>query len=70
MKAVLPLTLSIFESTEAAQRALSALSGQDIYAGCCTLKIDYSKVNIYGSRSLLFTIFSSSVDCVSNTIGL
>ncbi|RMX41638.1 hypothetical protein pdam_00008905 [Pocillopora damicornis] len=27
----------------AAQRALATLNGQDIYAGCCTLKIDYSK---------------------------
>ncbi len=33
-----------FDNVEAAQRALATLNGQDIYAGCCTLKIDYSKV--------------------------
>ncbi|XP_068681115.1 heterogeneous nuclear ribonucleoprotein L-like [Montipora capricornis] len=32
-----------FDNVEAAQRALATLNGQDIYAGCCTLKIDYSK---------------------------
>lgn len=34
----------MFDNVEAAQRALATLNGQDIYAGCCTLKIDYSKV--------------------------
>ncbi|XP_031557317.1 heterogeneous nuclear ribonucleoprotein L-like isoform X2 [Actinia tenebrosa] len=32
-----------FDTVESAQRALARLNGQDIYAGCCTLKIDYSK---------------------------
>ncbi|XP_073258090.1 heterogeneous nuclear ribonucleoprotein L-like [Porites lutea] len=32
-----------FDNVEAAERALASLNGQDIYAGCCTLKIDYSK---------------------------
>ncbi|XP_032231297.2 heterogeneous nuclear ribonucleoprotein L-like isoform X2 [Nematostella vectensis] len=32
-----------FDSVESAERALAVLNGQDIYAGCCTLKIDYSK---------------------------
>lgn len=38
------LTYVTFDIVEAAQRALATLNGQDIYAGCCTLKIDYSKV--------------------------
>lgn len=38
------LTIVTFDNVEAAQRALATLNGQDIYAGCCTLKIDYSKV--------------------------
>lgn len=40
----LSLTVITFDNVEAAQRALATLNGQDIYAGCCTLKIDYSKV--------------------------
>ena len=35
-----------FDNVDAAQRALATLNGQDIYAGCCTLKIDYSKVSL------------------------
>lgn len=38
------LTHLMFDSVESAQNALARLNGQDIYAGCCTLKIDYSKV--------------------------
>lgn len=41
---ILSLTIFTFDNVEAAQRALATLNGQDIYAGCCTLKIDYSKV--------------------------
>lgn len=45
-KKSLSLTMITFDNVEAAQRALATLNGQDIYAGCCTLKIDYSKVKL------------------------
>ncbi|KAK3774192.1 hypothetical protein RRG08_001327 [Elysia crispata] len=32
-----------FDNVEAAKRAKQALSGADIYSGCCTLKIEYAK---------------------------
>ncbi|XP_056135540.1 heterogeneous nuclear ribonucleoprotein L-like [Lampris incognitus] len=32
-----------FESVELAQKAKLALNGADIYAGCCTLKIEYAR---------------------------
>ncbi|KAL2087316.1 hypothetical protein ACEWY4_018375 [Coilia grayii] len=32
-----------FESIQNAQRAKAALNGADIYAGCCTLKIEYAR---------------------------
>ncbi|XP_070832232.1 heterogeneous nuclear ribonucleoprotein L-like isoform X1 [Chaetodon trifascialis] len=34
-----------FESVEDAQKAKLALNGADIYAGCCTLKIEYARPN-------------------------
>ena len=33
-----------FDSNTSAQRAKQQLDGADIYAGCCTLKIEYAKV--------------------------
>ena len=33
-----------FESDASASRAKQQLDGADIYAGCCTLKIEYAKV--------------------------
>lgn len=33
-----------FDNLDAATRARENLNGADIYAGCCTLKIDYAKV--------------------------
>ncbi|XP_018546243.1 heterogeneous nuclear ribonucleoprotein L-like [Lates calcarifer] len=33
-----------FESVQCAQKAKAALNGADIYAGCCTLKIEYARV--------------------------
>ncbi|XP_068145569.1 heterogeneous nuclear ribonucleoprotein L isoform X2 [Drosophila tropicalis] len=39
-----------FDSLDAATRARENLNGADIYAGCCTLKIDYAKpekLNVY-----------------------
>ncbi len=33
-----------FESNSSAQRAKQQLDGADIYAGCCTLKIEFAKV--------------------------
>ncbi|KAJ8248549.1 hypothetical protein GJAV_G00243190 [Gymnothorax javanicus] len=32
-----------FESVESAQKAKAALNGADVYAGCCTLKIEYAR---------------------------
>lgn len=37
----------MFESVLCAQKAKAALNGADIYAGCCTLKIEYARVNIF-----------------------
>ncbi|KAK3562020.1 hypothetical protein QTP86_024802, partial [Hemibagrus guttatus] len=34
---------STFESVQNAQKAKAALNGADIYAGCCTLKIEYAR---------------------------
>ncbi|KAM9313989.1 heterogeneous nuclear ribonucleoprotein L-like isoform 2-T2 [Pholidichthys leucotaenia] len=34
-----------FQSVEDAQKAKLALNGADIYAGCCTLKIEYARPN-------------------------
>ena len=34
-----------FESVHCAQKAKAALNGADIYAGCCTLKIEYARVS-------------------------
>jgi len=33
-----------FDSVASAQRAKQHLDGADIYAGCCTLKIEYARV--------------------------
>lgn len=54
-----PLTLSPhprFESVQYAQKAKAALNGADIYAGCCTLKIEYARVssNICSTNSELY----------------
>lgn len=38
-------SLLTFESVKDAQKAKLALNGADIYAGCCTLKIEYARVN-------------------------
>lgn len=60
---ILSLTIFTFDNVEAAQRALATLNGQDIYAGCCTLKIDYSKVISFELWVLLgfFTFQCTSV---------
>lgn len=34
-----------FESIEDAKRAKQSLNGADIYSGCCTLKIEFSRVS-------------------------
>ena len=36
-----------FDSIDAASKAKEQLDGADIYAGCCTLKIEYAKVAIF-----------------------
>ena len=38
-----------FESDTSASRAKQQLDGADIYAGCCTLKIEFAKVCSQGS---------------------
>lgn len=43
----------MFESVLCAQKAKAALNGADIYAGCCTLKIEYARVML---RSSLLTV--------------
>lgn len=40
-------SLLTFESVEDAQKAKLALNGADIYSGCCTLKIEYARVNTH-----------------------
>lgn len=39
----------MFESVLCAQKAKAALNGADIYAGCCTLKIEYARVNTFSA---------------------
>jgi len=39
------LTLSSYDSVVSASRAKLQLDGADIYAGCCTLKIEYARVS-------------------------
>ena len=39
-----------FESNQSAQRAKQQLDGADIYAGCCTLKIEYARVSRMNER--------------------
>lgn len=34
-----------FDSVESARKAKYALNGADIYSGCCTLKVEFAKVN-------------------------
>lgn len=41
-----------YDSVPSAQRAKSQLDGADIYAGCCTLKIEYAKVMVISVRVL------------------
>lgn len=46
-----------FETVESAKRVKESLDGADIYAGCCTLKIDYAKptkLNVYKNDSETF----------------
>ncbi|KAL7987256.1 hypothetical protein Chor_006175 [Crotalus horridus] len=40
---LISLTCLMFESVLCAQKAKAALNGADIYAGCCTLKIEYAR---------------------------
>lgn len=60
-----PLTLSPhprFESVQYAQKAKAALNGADIYAGCCTLKIEYARVSSINSE-LFGRLFPTKCDC-------
>lgn len=41
---ILNVLCTRFESNASAARAKQQLDGADIYAGCCTLKIEYAKV--------------------------
>lgn len=45
--------LCMFESVFCAQKAKAALNGADIYAGCCTLKIEYARVMLGPSLLIL-----------------
>ena len=50
-----------FDSTVSAQRAKQHLDGADIYAGCCTLKIEYARVCIYVYFWYIFDLLTFSV---------
>lgn len=45
--------MCMFESVFCAQKAKAALNGADIYAGCCTLKIEYARVMLGPSFLIL-----------------
>lgn len=45
--------MCMFESVFCAQKAKAALNGADIYAGCCTLKIEYARVMLGPSLLIL-----------------
>lgn len=47
-----------FDNLDAATRARENLNGADIYAGCCTLKIDYAKVRSIDNWSIMIVIWS------------
>lgn len=53
------LTGLTFDSVDSAKRAKDALSGADIYSGCCTLKIDFAKVSTphYSTFNFFFFLF-------------
>ena len=36
-----------FDNVDSATRAKQLLSGEDIYSGCCTLKIEYANVSLH-----------------------
>ena len=40
-----------FESIDTAKTAKENLHGCDIYSGCCTLKMEYAKLNVYKNDS-------------------
>jgi len=65
-----------FDSLDAATRARENLNGADIYAGCCTLKIDFAKVSLSSSTAvtiipilllnkyLLFLLAAREIECL------
>lgn len=51
-----------FDSLDAATRARENLNGADIYAGCCTLKIDFAKVKQEREKERLSIVVSAIND--------
>ncbi|KAF2353891.1 RNA recognition motif domain [Trinorchestia longiramus] len=60
-----PITVLFrFENVESATRAREALHGADIYAGCCTLRVEYAKpakLNVYRNDSESWDYTNSGV---------
>lgn len=56
-----------FDSLDAATRARENLNGADIYAGCCTLKIDFAKVS-YPNDPIIFIYIDMLYQNVSTFI--
>ncbi|XP_017051026.1 uncharacterized protein LOC108094763 isoform X16 [Drosophila ficusphila] len=60
-----------FDNLDAATRARENLNGADIYAGCCTLKIDYAKpekLNVYKNEPDTSWDYTLSTGEMQNTV--
>ena len=55
---IFSLTGLTFDSVDSAKRAKDALSGADIYSGCCTLKIDFAKVTAHHNTTCFYFYFN------------
>ncbi|XP_046839506.1 heterogeneous nuclear ribonucleoprotein L-like isoform X3 [Xenia sp. Carnegie-2017] len=60
-----------FDSIQSAEQARMYLNGKDIYPGCCTLKVEYSrakKLNVYKNddETWDFTVQDKSEQCVND----
>ena len=61
-----------YDSIESAEQAKLHLNGQDIYPGCCTLKVEYSrakKLNVYKNDEETWDFTQDKNECVAGDCG-
>ncbi|XP_028396801.1 heterogeneous nuclear ribonucleoprotein L-like [Dendronephthya gigantea] len=61
-----------FDSIESAEQAKLHLNGQDIYPGCCTLKVEYSrakKLNVYKNDEETWDFTQDNNECITGDCG-